>query len=104
MRGGPFCEPSERRDELHELLGRFILFSCWTNRCSGALLGGDLRGVDRVDRLHRLDGPQTATRLRELEAAWEAWDAATAVVIDAEAAAAAVVAAMPPRPTARVAS
>lgn len=57
-----------------------------------------------VYRLHRLEGPQTATRLRELEAAWEAWDAATAVVIDAEAAAAAVVAAMPPRPTARVAS
>ena len=51
-----------------------------------------------VYRLHRLEGPQTATRLAELETAWEAWDAATAVVIGAEAAAAAAVASMPPRP------
>lgn len=52
-----------------------------------------------VYRLHRVAGPQTATRLQELEVAWQAWDAATAVVIEAEAAAAAAVAAMPARPS-----
>lgn len=47
--------------------------------------------AEAVYRLHRLEGPQTATRLQALEEAWQAWDAATAVVIAAEAAAAAAV-------------
>jgi len=40
--------------------------------------------AEAVYRLERLSGPQTAGSLRQLAAAWEAWDAATVAVIAAE--------------------